>query len=333
MQWRSWPAPDGHTIDQIAQVLEQIRSNPTSRRLIVSAWNVGELENMRLPPCHLLFQFYVAGGRLSCQMYQRSADVFLGVPFNIASYALLTMMVAQVCDLEPGELVHTLGDAHLYRNHLDQARLQLTRDPRPLPKMRINPEVRTIDGFRYEDFELVGYDPHPHIRAEVVGMRVSIIVAMSSNGVIGRDGQLPWHLSADLRRFKRLTMGHHLLVGRRTWDSIGRPLPGRTMLVLTRDPEWRADGATRVGDLDEALGLARAAGDDELFIGGGAAVYRLALERADRLYLTEVLAEVEGDTHFPSWDRSAWREVESEEHQPDEKNLLPHRFVVYEHAG
>ncbi|HKP13096.1 MAG TPA: thymidylate synthase [Blastocatellia bacterium] len=166
-QWRSWRAADGHVVDQIGQVVEQIRTNPDSRRLIVSAWNVGELDKMALMPCHLLFQFYVANGRLSCQMYQRSADIFLGVPFNIASYALLTMMMAQVCCLEPGEFIHTLGDAHLYANHLEQARLQLAREPRPLPRMRLNPAVTSLFEFEYSDFELTGYDPHPHIKAEV----------------------------------------------------------------------------------------------------------------------------------------------------------------------
>jgi len=166
-QWRSWPTPDGRSVDQIATVIEQIRTNPDSRRHIVSAWNVGDLEAMALPPCHALFQFYVADGRLSCQLYQRSGDVFLGVPFNIASYAMLTMMVAQVCDLEPGDFVHTLGDAHLYLNHLDQARLQLTREPRPLPRLRLNPEVRSIDAFDLPDLELVGYDPHPGIKAPI----------------------------------------------------------------------------------------------------------------------------------------------------------------------
>jgi thymidylate synthase len=166
-QWRSWPGRGGQHFDQISQLIEQTRTNPDSRRLIVSAWNVGDLPAMALPPCHLLFQFYVAEGRLSCQMYQRSADVFLGVPFNIASYALLTMMVAQVTGCEPGDFVHTFGDAHLYDNHLEQAELQLTREPRPLPTMQIDPSVQSIFDFRYEHFRLENYDPHPHIPAPV----------------------------------------------------------------------------------------------------------------------------------------------------------------------
>ena len=166
-QWRSWPAPDGRGIDQIAALIEEMRTNPNSRRLIVSAWNVADVDTMALPPCHCLFQFYVSGGKLSCQLYQRSADVFLGVPFNIASYALLTLMVARVTGLEPGEFIHTFGDVHLYANHVEQADLQLTRQPRPLPTMRLNPEVRDIFGFRFEDFELLGYQAHPHIAAPV----------------------------------------------------------------------------------------------------------------------------------------------------------------------
>ena len=165
-QWRSWPTPDGRSVDQIAKVVDSIRTNPDSRRHIVSAWNVADVDDMALPPCHALFQFYVAQGRLSCQLYQRSADVFLGVPFNIASYALLTMMIAQQTDLEPGELVHTLGDAHLYRNHLDQARLQLTREPKPLPTMRITRQD-SIDAYELEHFELVGYEADPTIRAPI----------------------------------------------------------------------------------------------------------------------------------------------------------------------
>ena len=166
-QWRSWPAADGRHIDQITNVLEEIRRNPDSRRLVVSAWNVGDLDRMALQPCHALFQFYVADGRLSCQMYQRSADVFLGVPFNIASYALLTMMVAQVTNLRPGEFIHTLGDAHLYTNHLEQAREQLSREPRPLPSMKLNPEVRSLFDFKFGDFTLESYDPHPPIKAPI----------------------------------------------------------------------------------------------------------------------------------------------------------------------
>jgi thymidylate synthase len=166
-QWRSWPTADGSSIDQISQVVEQIRNNPDSRRIIVSAWNVGEIDKMALPPCHAFFQFYVADGRLSCQLYQRSADIFLGVPFNIASYALLTLMMAQVTGLEPGDFVHTFGDAHLYLNHLEQADLQLSRTPRPLPCMQINPAVDDLFAFRFEDFELQDYDPHPHIKAPV----------------------------------------------------------------------------------------------------------------------------------------------------------------------
>ncbi|HEX7182593.1 MAG TPA: thymidylate synthase [Thermoanaerobaculia bacterium] len=166
-QWRSWPAPDGGSIDQISQVIQQIRTNPDSRRLVVSAWNVADLDKMKLPPCHALFQFWVGNGRLSCQLYQRSADVFLGVPFNIASYALLTAMIAQACGLEPGEFVHTLGDAHLYLNHLEQTRLQLQREPRPLPRLELNPEVKSVFDYRYDDIRIVGYDPHPAIKAPI----------------------------------------------------------------------------------------------------------------------------------------------------------------------
>ncbi|MBA2117420.1 thymidylate synthase [Bremerella alba] len=166
-QWRSWQTPDGEAIDQVSQVVQQIKTNPDSRRLIVSAWNVADVPQMALPPCHLLFQFYVAEGKLSCQLYQRSADVLLGVPFNIASYALLTMMIAQVCDLQPGDFVHSFGDAHLYSNHLEQTKLQLSREPKALPTMKINPNVKDLFAFRIEDFELQGYDPHPHISAPV----------------------------------------------------------------------------------------------------------------------------------------------------------------------
>ncbi|KUP06495.1 thymidylate synthase [Bacillus coahuilensis p1.1.43] len=166
-QWRSWTGSNGETIDQISQLIDQIKQNPNSRRLIVSAWNVADVNHMALPPCHCLFQFYVAEGKLSCQLYQRSADVFLGVPFNIASYALLTLMIAQVCDLEPGDFIHTLGDAHIYSNHVEQVELQLTREVKHLPKMKLNPEIKDIFNFTFEDFSLEGYDPHPHIKGIV----------------------------------------------------------------------------------------------------------------------------------------------------------------------
>ncbi|MET1056934.1 MAG: thymidylate synthase [Pedobacter sp.] len=166
-QWRSWPSPDGGHIDQISKIIDTIKNNPDSRRIIVSAWNVAEIDSMALPPCHAFFQFYVADGKLSCQLYQRSADIFLGVPFNIASYALLTMMVAQVCGLQYGDFIHTLGDAHLYNNHIEQTKLQLSRAARPLPVMEINPEVKDIFSFKFEDFNLTGYEPHPHIKAAV----------------------------------------------------------------------------------------------------------------------------------------------------------------------
>lgn len=166
-QWRSWPAPDGRSIDQLSQVIDQIKNHPDSRRMLVTAWNPGEVDKMALPPCHCLFQFYVANGKLSCQLYQRSADVFLGVPFNIASYALLTMMIAQTCSLEPGEFVHTTGDTHIYRNHFEQVALQLSREPRALPKMIINPDVKSVFDFKYEDFTLEGYNPWPSIKAPV----------------------------------------------------------------------------------------------------------------------------------------------------------------------
>jgi thymidylate synthase len=166
-QWRSWTSADGKTVDQITELIAQIKNNPDSRRLLVNAWNVGEIDKMALPPCHCLFQFYVANGRLSCQLYQRSADIFLGVPFNIASYALLTYMVAHVCDLEPGDFIHTFGDAHIYQNHIEQVNLQMEREPRPLPNLIINPDVKDIFEFKFEDFSLENYDPHPHIKGAV----------------------------------------------------------------------------------------------------------------------------------------------------------------------
>jgi len=166
-QWRSWSVTDGRTIDQVSKVIEQIKKNPDSRRLIISAWNVADIDKMKLPPCHVLFQFYVTNGKLSCQLYQRSADIFLGVPFNIASYSLLTRMIAQVCNLKPGEFIHTFGDAHIYSNHFEQVNLQLSRTPRPLPKLNMNPLIKNIFDFRYEDFSIINYDPHPAIKAVI----------------------------------------------------------------------------------------------------------------------------------------------------------------------
>ena len=221
---------------------------------------------MALPPCHTMFQFYVADGRLSCQLYQRSGDIFLGVPFNIASYALLTLMVAQVTDLEPGDFVHTLGDAHLYRNHVEQAREQLTREPRPLPTMRLNPARRSIDDFEMGDFTLDGYAAAPVDQGAHRRMTVTLVAAVGSNGVIGRDGDLAVRIPEDLRRFKAMTMGHTLVMGRKTWDSIGRALPGRRTIVITRQPDWSADGAEVAGSLPDALTMA---GADEVFVAGG----------------------------------------------------------------
>ena len=268
-QWRSWPTPDGRHVDQIAQVVDQLKANPDSRRHIVSAWNVADIPDMALAPCHTLFQFYVADGRLSCQLYQRSADVFLGVPFNIASYALLTHMVAQVTGLEVGDFVHTMGDAHLYLNHLDQARLQLTRDPRPLPTLRLDPAVYRARRLRPRPHRDRGLRPAPGHQGAHRGMTVTLIAAVARNGVIGAGGDIPWHLPEDFAHFKATTLGHTLVMGRATYDSIGRPLPGRTTIVLTRDPDWQAEGVLVADSLEDALALA----EGDVFVAGGAAVY------------------------------------------------------------
>ena len=337
-QWRSWGRPDGSAIDQIARAVDTIRRNPESRRIIVSAWNVAEVDDMALPPCHVLFQFYVADGRLSCQLYQRSADTFLGVPFNIASYALLTLMMAQVCDLRPGDFVHTLGDTHLYLNHMEQVAEQLSRTPRKLPSMRLNPAVRSIFDFRYEDFTLEGYDPWPAIKApmsseaperplKVETDMISIIVAVAENGVIGDNNRLLWHISEDLRRFKRITTGHPVVMGRKTWESLGRPLPGRENVVVTRR-ELSFDGAQTVHSLDEAYALFPP--EEEVFVIGGAQIYGEALSAADRFYLTRVHRAYEGDTRFPKWDAAEWRLVGSESFPCGERYEYPFTFETYE---
>lgn len=355
-QWRSWRGADSAVIDQIARVVEQIKHNPDSRRLLVSAWNVAELDKMALPPCHALFQFYVSDGALSCQLYQRSADVFLGVPFNIASYALLTLMMAQVAGLRPGAFIHTLGDAHLYANHLEQAALQLARKPFPAPRMKLNPEVDSIFDFRYEDFELLDYEAHPAIAAPIAATKISLIVAMDEDGVIGANGGLPWRLSNDLKRFKRLTMGKPLIMGRKTHESIGRALPGRENIILSRQDNHKAEGCKVFNDVEAAL--RHCARQGEVMVAGGASVYEQLLPLAQRIYLTRVQAKAGGEVRFPDWDQEDWRELQPEtdlndgsssqlklnlqdrrelpqefcpEHCPaDENNDHPHRFSVWE---
>ncbi len=309
-QWRSWPTPDGRHVDQIAQVVDQLRANPDSRRHIVSAWNVADIPDMALAPCHTLFQFYVGDGRLSCQLYQRSADVFLGVPFNIASYALLTHMVAQVTGLELGDFVHTMGDAHLYLNHLDQARFSspATRGrcrpsgwTRRSPTRHLRPRAHRDRGLR----------PAPGHQGTHRRMTVTLIAAVARNGVIGADGGIPWRVPGEQLVFKEATMGHTLVMGRATYDSIGRPLPGRTTIVLTRDPEWAADGVLVASSLEDALALA----EGDVFVAGGAVVYEAAMPYADAQLLSEIDLEPEGDTFYPEFDRAEWREVGRERHE------------------
>ena len=302
-QWRSWPAPNGESIDQISNLIKMIKSNPDSRRLIVSAWNPALVDQMALPPCHALFQFYVADGKLSCQLYQRSADIFLGVPFNIASYALLTLMVAQVCDLTPGDFVWTGGDCHLYANHIEQTDLQLSRDPLPLPSMRLNPEIKDLFAFTFDDFTLEDYQSHPHIK-------VAMIAAMGRNRVIGCDNKMPWHLPEDLKYFKATTMGKPIVMGRKTFDSLGRPLPGRSNIVISRQADLSIPGVQVVDSIEQALTLARHQAEldavDEIMIIGGGNLYEQCLALADRLYLTRVELEPQGDAWFPAFSDAEW---------------------------
>ncbi|MFR2004757.1 thymidylate synthase [Alistipes putredinis] len=337
-QWRSWGRPDGSAIDQIARAVDTIRRNPESRRIIVSAWNVAEVDDMALPPCHVLFQFYVADGRLSCQLYQRSADTFLGVPFNIASYALLTLMTAQVCDLRPGDFVHTLGDTHLYLNHMEQVAEQLSRTPRKLPSMRLNPAVRSIFDFvtrilrskattRGRRSRLPCRSEAPERPLKVETDMISIFVAVAENGIIGDNNRLLWHISEDLRRFKRITTGHPVVMGRKTWDSLDRPLPGRKNVVVTRR-ELSFDGAQTVHSLDEAYALFPP--EEEVFVIGGAQIYGEALACGRPILLTRVHRAYEGDTRFPEWDAAEWRLVGSESFPCGERYEYPFTFETYE---
>ena len=321
--------------------METLKTNPDSRRMIVTAWNPADIPDMALAPCHCLFQFYVADGRLSCQLYQRSADVFLGVPFNIASYALLTLMMAQVTGLQPGEFVHTFGDAHLYLNHLEQADLQLARTPRPLPRMQINPAVRSIFDFKYEDFAPVGLRPAPAHQGRggrVTGKaRIAFVVAVAENGVIGRDGQLPWRLPSDLKRFRKLTLGKPMIMGRKTYDSIGKPLDGRDTIVVTRQADFHPPGVHRAASVEDALALGRelaaGRGVDEVMVVGGEEIFRVALPWAERIYLTLVHAAPAGDTRFDTPDPLMWRETAREPMPQAAADQFPADFIVLDRQG
>ena len=316
-QWRSWPTPGGGHIDQLANVISSIKDVPASRRHIVSAWNVADLADMALPPCHAMFQFYVAQGRLSCQLYQRSADIFLGVPFNIASYALLTHMVAQVCGLEVGDFVHTLGDAHLYLNHLDQARLQLSREPRQLPRLQSESRRerdRRLHPGGHHDRRLRPTSRYQGTDRSLIMAEIIAIAAVAANGVIGAGNDIPWRIPADWQRFKALTMGNVLIMGRKTYDSIGRPLPGRTTFVITRDRMWRGDGVRAVPRLDEAIDQAVLLDPRTIFVAGGGEIYRAAWDRLAGLEITEVNLRPDGEVTFPEIDPDEWMETSREPH-------------------
>ena len=353
-QWRSWPTPDGGSIDQIANVVSAIRRNPDSRRLIVTAWNPADVDRMALPPCHCLFQFYVAKGRLSCQLYQRSADVFLGVPFNIASYALLTLMVAQVTGLKAGEFVHTLGDAHLYLNHLEQARLQLARPPRPLPRMVLNPadrpvclplrrflarRLRPASAYQGQGGGVNAKTGRAGSRPADGSQRIALVlvVAVAENGVIGQGGRLPWRLKSELAHFRKVTMGKPIVMGRKTYLSIGRPLPGRTNIVVSRDRTFAAPGIVVAPSLETALTAARGdalrRGAAEIAIVGGAGIFADTMAMADRLLITRVHLRPAGDIRFPSVDGEVWRETERTEHQAGPGDEASFTVIAYERAA
>ncbi len=332
-QWRSWPTPDGRHVDQISRVVEQIRTNPDSRRHIVSAWNVADLDDMALPPCHALFQFWVAEGRLSCQLYQRSADVFLGVPFNIASYA------AADPDGGPG----LWPPARRLRPHPGR-RPSLPQPPRPgappaHPRApaparhdaqpRAEEPVRLpVRGLHSEQLRSTpGDQSADRSMTKRPKKRISLIAAMAENRAIGIDNRLPWRLPADLRRFKALTMGHALIMGRKTYESIGRPLPGRTLIVVTRRQGYAPRGVQVAHSVEEALGQAQG---DEVFIGGGEEIFRQTLDRADRVYLTCIQKELPGDAFFPEIDKSTWRLVEREDHDATVETPFAYSFRVYD---
>ena len=354
-QWRSWPTPDGGSIDQIANVVTAIRRNPDSRRLIVTAWNPADVDRMALPPCHCLFQFYVAKGRLSCQLYQRSADVFLGVPFNIASYALLTLMMAQVTGLKAGEFVHTLGDAHLYLNHLEQARLQLARPPRRAAENGAQPgrdrpvriplrrflarRLRSASAHQGQGGGVNAKTGAAGVRSADGSQRIALVlvVAVADNGVIGQGGRLPWRLKSELAHFRRVTMGKPIVMGRKTYLSIGRPLPGRTNIVVSREPTFAAPGIVAAPSLEKALTAARGdalrRGVTEIAIVGGAGIYADTMALADRLVITRVHLRPAGDTTFPAIDPEVWKETERTEHQAGPGDEASFTVLAYERAA
>jgi thymidylate synthase len=342
-QWRSWPAPDGGTIDQIANVVRQIETNPDSRRHIVSAWNPAEVDNMALPPCHCLFQFYVSDGKLSCQLYQRSADIFLGVPFNIASYALLTMMVAQVTGLKPGDFrPHPWRCPHLQEPFRPGPAAALQRTPRlagDADQSRCHRPVRLhLRGLQARGLRSAPGDFRPdrgvsrRMSEDPADVKIVLVAAHARNGVIGRDGDMPWRLPSDLKHFKAATLGTPVIMGRKTYLSIGRPLPGRANIVVSRSG-FSAEGVETVASLEAALDLARnhaaQTGASQLSVIGGGQIYAQAIGLADELLLTEVDAEIEGDTVFPQIDSTLWQKVSLSAPVKTEKDSHTVRFAVW----
>ena len=329
-QWRSWPDPNGGKVDQIKNLVESIKNNPNSTRHIVSAWNPALVDEMALPPCHALFQFFVADSKISCQLYQRSADVFLGVPFNIASYALLTMMIAQVCNLKPGKFVHTLGDAHLYLNHLDQAKLQISRKPFNLPTIKINSEINKLEDFTYEDFEILNYESHPGISAQFQFNVHQANLCYFKNNVIGNENKLPWNISEDLKRFKELTSNNWIVMGRKTFDSIGRPLPNRKNIVLSKNKNLKIDSVEVFNSPKDVIDFYKNNSEQkDLYVIGGNYIYELFFEYCEYLYITYVDKEYLGDAFFPKVDWNEWKLI-SEENRYDDKEEVNFYFRDYE---